>query len=269
LRTPAPEHLSPARPAFKAELIVVPCLLLLGAMFNLTLVVAGLKEFIRAAHDLGIAVIFDIVFNHLGPSDLDLWQFDGWWENDLGGVYFYNDWRANTPWGDTRPDYGRSQVRQYLRDNALMWLEEYRVDGLRWDATAYIRNVYGNNNDPANDLPMGWELMRWINHDINSQQPWKINIAEDLRNNPWITKESAAGGAGFDAQWDANFVHPVREAIITHDDGARHMSKVRDAISFRYDNDAFRRVIYTESHDEVANGRLQTVEALSNGSAER
>lgn len=216
---------------------------------------AGLKEFIKAAHNMGIAVIFDVVFNHLGPSDLDLWQFDGWWENDLGGVYFYNDWRANTPWGDTRPDYGRSQVRQYLRDNALMWLEEYRVDGLRWDATAYIRNVYGNDNDPANDLPMGWELMRWINHDINSRQPWKINIAEDLRNNPWITKESAAGGAGFDAQWDANFVHPVREAITTHDDGARHMSKVRDAISFRYDNDAFRRVIYTESHDEVANGK--------------
>jgi 1,4-alpha-glucan branching enzyme len=43
-----------------------------------------------------------------------------------------------------------------LRDNALMWLHEYRVDGLRWDATAYIRNVNGNDNEPANDLPDGW-----------------------------------------------------------------------------------------------------------------
>lgn len=215
---------------------------------------SAIKEFIQAAHDLGIAIIFDVVFNHLGPSDLDLWRFDGWYENELGGIYFYNDWRANTPWGDTRPDYGREQVRRFLRDNALMWLEKYRVDGLRWDATAYIRNVHGNNNDPANDLPDGWELMRWINEEVNSRQPWKINIAEDLRSNPWIT-ESSAAGAGFDAQWDANFVHPIRGAMIAHEDGSRHMANIKDALTFRYNNDAYRRVIYTESHDEVANGK--------------
>jgi len=79
------------------------------------------KEFVKAAHNLGIAVIFDIVYNHLGPSDLSLWQFDSWSENNKGGIYFYNDARSQTPWGDTRPDYGRSEVRQYLRDNALMW----------------------------------------------------------------------------------------------------------------------------------------------------
>lgn len=214
----------------------------------------GLKQFIKAAHELGIAVIFDVVYNHLGPSDLDLWQFDGWHENGKGGVYFYNDWQSNTPWGDTRPDYGRSQVRQYLRDNALMWLDEYRVDGLRWDATAYIRNVLGNDGDPANDLFAGWQMMRWINDEINARQPWKIKIAEDLRNNFWITKETAAGGAGFDAQWDANFVHPVRETITSPDDGSRHMAALREAITFRYNN-AFSRVIYTESHDEVANGK--------------
>ena len=57
------------------------------------------KRFIRAAHDHGIAVIVDVVFNHLGPSDLDLWRFDGWAEDDGGGIYFYNDERASTPWG--------------------------------------------------------------------------------------------------------------------------------------------------------------------------
>ncbi len=106
----------------------------------------------KAAHAHGIAVLVDVVYNHFGPGDLDLWQFDGWSENGMGGIYFYNDWRAKTPWGDSRPDYGRGEVRQYLRDNALMWLEEYRVDGLRWDSTLYIRNVEGNNNNPANDL---------------------------------------------------------------------------------------------------------------------
>jgi 1,4-alpha-glucan branching enzyme len=49
---------------------------------------AGLKELIKAAHALDMAVIFDVVYNHLGPSDLSLWQFDGWHENDKGGIYF-------------------------------------------------------------------------------------------------------------------------------------------------------------------------------------
>ena len=99
----------------------------------------GFKAFIEAAHRSGIAVILDVVYNHFGPSDLDLWRFDGWSENDKGGIYFYNDWRSDTPWGDTRPDYGRSEVRQFIRDNALYWLDEYHLDGLRFDMTLYIR----------------------------------------------------------------------------------------------------------------------------------
>ena len=217
----------------------------------------ALKQFIKAAHGLGMAVIFDVVYNHLGPSDLDLWQFDGWHQDGKGGIYLYNDWRATTPWGDTRPDYGRGEVRQYLRDNALMWLEEFRIDGLRWDATAYIRNVYGNNADPAHDLSDGWSLMQWVNDEIKTRQPWKISIAEDLRNNPWLTKDTGVGGAGFTTQWDAGFVHPIREALVSWDDASRDMYAVRDAISHHYNNNSFERVIYTESHDEVANGRAR------------
>jgi 1,4-alpha-glucan branching enzyme len=186
-----------------------------------------------------------------------LWQFDGWSENDKGGIYFYNDLRSHTPWGDTRPHYGRPEVRQYLRDNALMWLEEYRIDGLRWDATAYIRNVDGDNADPARDIPEGWELMRWINSEIKVREPWKISIAEDLRNNEWITRDTQAGGAGFDTQWDAAFVHPIRSAIIASDDERRSMEAVRDAICHRFNEKPLQRVIYTESHDEVANGKAR------------
>lgn len=222
----------------------------------------ALKELIKAAHGHGIAIIFDVVYNHFGPSDLDLWQFDGWHENNKGGIYFYNDLRSKTPWGDTRPDYGRPEVRQFLRDNALMWLEEYRGDGLRWDATAYIRNLYGDNNDPERDIPAGWELMRRINDEIHSRQPWKISIAEDLRNNEWITKDIGAGGAGFDGQWDAGFVHPIRRAIISPDDASRNMQAVRDAIVHRYNGDPFQRVIYTESHDEVANGKARVPQEI-------
>ncbi|HXF64705.1 MAG TPA: alpha-amylase family glycosyl hydrolase, partial [Caldilineaceae bacterium] len=59
----------------------------------------ALKHFVRELHRNGLAVILDVVYNHFGPSDLDLWRFDGWSENDYGGIYFYNDWRAENPWG--------------------------------------------------------------------------------------------------------------------------------------------------------------------------
>ncbi len=225
-------------------------------------------QFIEMAHGHGIAVIFDVVYNHLGPSDLDLWQFDGWSENGKGGIYFYNDERSKTPWGDTRPNYSRNEVRQYIRDNALMWLEDYRVDGLRWDATAYIRNVSGSDNDPAHDLPEGWSLMQWINDEIDTRQPWKISIAEDMRDNEWLTKRTGEGGAGFDAQWDADFVHPVRAALTAPTDDARDMIAVQEALQHYYNGDAFRRVIYTESHDEVANGKTRVPAEIDGENAE-
>lgn len=224
------------------------------------------KAFVKAAHERRIAVILDVVYNHFGPSDLDLWRFDGWGEGDGGGIYFYNDHRGETPWGHTRPDYGRGEVRQYIRDNALMWLHEFHVDGLRWDATAYIRNIYGND-DPAHDLPDGWGLMQWVNNEIRELAPNNITIAEDLRNNEWLVKDTGAGGAGFGAQWDANFVHPVRAAIITGDDAARDLEAVRNALLARYEGDAFKRVIYTESHDEVANGKARVPEEIWPGNS--
>ena len=223
------------------------------------------KQFVKAAHEHGIAVIVDVVYNHFGPSDLDLWQFDGWSENDKGGIYFFNDRRSHTPWGDTRPDYGRDEVRQYLRDNALMWFEEYHADGLRWDAIPYIRNIEGRDTDPANDIPEGWSLMQWINEEIKQRFPGKISIAEGMLNNAWVTKNVEDGGAGFNAQWDSEFVNPVRHAVIVLDDGSRDLQAVSRAIEYRYDLDVFRRVIFTESHDEVANGRSRVPEEIRPG----
>lgn len=224
------------------------------------------KAFIDAAHEHEIAVLLDVVYSHIGPQDNALWQLDGWNENDKGGIYFYNDYRSSTPWGQ-RFDYGRGEVRQYLRDNALMWLEEYRLDGLRWDATTSIRNVHGYNADPGGDIPDGWSLMQWINQEKNARQPWKISIAEDLAGNQRITQPVSEGGAGFDAQWDAHFVHPLRAALITPDDAGRNLYDVAEALRARYNGDAFERVIYTESHDEVANGKRRLPEEIYPGQA--
>nr|WP_256386192.1 alpha-amylase family glycosyl hydrolase [Singulisphaera sp. GP187] len=157
------------------------------------------KKFVKQAHKLGIAVIFDVVYNHFGPGDLHLWQFDSWSENGLGGIDFYNDWRCETPWGNRRPDYGRGEVRQYIRDKAMMWIEYFYVDSLRYDMTLYIRQVRADG-DPGCDLPDGWGLGQWINGEIASQFPGKITIAEDLQNKSWITKDVGAGGAGFGSQ---------------------------------------------------------------------
>ncbi len=220
------------------------------------------KTFVREAHKKGLGVVLDVVYNHFGPSDLDLWQFDGWSENDKGGIYFYNDDRSSTPWGDTRPDYGREEVRRFIHDNAMMWLHDYHVDGLRFDMTPYIRSVDASGMD----LPEGWDLMRWINLSVREQFPGRITIAEDMHQDPMVS-QTGDGGAAFHAQWDSAFVHPVREAVIAQQDEWRSMAALSEAVSTLYNDDAFQRVIYTESHDEVANGQARVPHEIDEGDA--
>jgi len=227
----------------------------------------GFRRFVNAAHERGIAVIVDVVYNHLGTPAADMWDFDGWSQNSKGGIYFYNDWRSTTSWGETRFDYGRGEVREFLRDNALRWLEERFADGLRWDSTGSIRNVYDSNDDPAHDIADGWSLMQWITGLVAQRQPWKICIAEDMKENEWITRDSATGGAGFGAQWGAAFVSTIREAIIGSDDGTRDMDAVAAMIGQRYNGDAFQRVIFTESHDADSNGAQRVPEMIWLGNA--
>jgi len=216
----------------------------------------ALKELVKAAHRHGIAVIQDVVYNHFGPSDLDLWRFDGWSANDKGGIYFYNDDRSATPWGDTRPDFGRPEVRAYIHDNALSWLRDFHMDGLRFDMVPYIYSVDGSDWG----IPDGWRLLRWINSDIHASFPGAVTIAEDLHSRRSVTDDGTAG-ARFSSQWDAQFVHPVREALVGVSDSDRSTTAVVQAVSFSY-GDAFSRVIYTESHDEVANGKARVPQEI-------
>ncbi|MCG2806462.1 MAG: alpha amylase C-terminal domain-containing protein [Propionicimonas sp.] len=219
----------------------------------------ALKSLVKAAHAVGLAVIQDVVYNHFGPSDLNLWQFDGWSENGKGGSYFFNDWRSATPWGDTRPDYGRGEVRQFIRDNAMSWLENYHLDGLRYDMTPYMRSVDAGETN----IPEGWSLCHWINSEVRAKYPHKILIAEDLHSNPAVSS-TGPEGAAFHAQWDAQFVHPVRRAVVAADDAYRSTAEVARAITYSY-GDAFSRVIYTESHDEVANGKARVPQEIDAG----
>ena len=206
------------------------------------------RRFIQQAHEHGIGVILDVVYNHFGPADLDLKRFDGWFdEAHPDGIYFYDKDRISTPWGAPRPDCGRAEVRQFIRDNALFWLDEFHLDGLRLDATAYVRRVHGDSGD----IEDGWNLLRWINSEINRRWPGKLIIAEDMKSEEVVTRRLEHGGLGFDSQWDAGFVHPIRRALAVGRDDDRSLSEVKAAIEHRYGSDALRRVIYTESHDEV------------------
>ena len=220
------------------------------------------KWFVELAHDRGMAVLADVVFSHFGPSDLDLWQFDGWNQNGGGGIYFYQDDRAETPWGP-RPDYGRSEVRQYIRDNFMYWLNEFHMDGYRVDSTAYMHST-----GDGQAIPEGWYLLQYINNEIDATQPWKFITAEDMRGDQSVTNDTAAGGAGFDAQWDPNFVHPIRGSVASAYDSDRDMDAVRNAILYQYSGDAMARIIYTESHDEVANGSTRLPETICPGCAD-
>lgn len=227
----------------------------------------GFLEFVKAAHERGIGIILDVVYNHFGPfiESLDLWQFDGWSDNNLGGIYFYNDWRAHTPWGDTRPDFGRSEVQQYILDTIRMWLNDFHVDGFRVDSTLYIRNAKGNNNDPQNDLPDGWNILKQITSLAHKIKPEARLIAEDSGGNSYITKSQEEDGLGFDAQWEMGFPHAIRQVLKPGDDSERILEPLVDQLTTLYNGQAFQRIVFSDSHDTAGNGAARLNEEITPG----
>lgn len=221
----------------------------------------GLMKFVRECHKRGIGVILDIVYNHF-YGDSDLWQFDGWSENNRGGIYFYNDERGDTPWGG-RPDYGRAEVRQFFLDNVSMWLTDYRLDGLRVDSTIYMRNTAGFSNDPAHDIPDAWYLLQDMNSVAHEINPRVITIAEDFSATEFITKPRNESGAGFDAQWEISFPRALREATGLQYGITQSLASLRFEIERTYNGNAFEKIVFSDSHDTAANGSVRLNEAAA------
>lgn len=152
-----------------------------------------------------------------------------------------------------------------------MWATLYGIDGLRWDATVYVRTYrgIGRPTDPTDDLPEGWSLCQWLNNELRAYKDDFITLAEDFRNNPWIVKQTEDGGAGFSAQWDGAFCQPVRTLLQAVVDSDRNLNQVVEALCNHFGNDdKFNRVIFSESHDEVANGKTRVPSQIDPGTSD-
>ncbi len=227
----------------------------------------GLLQFVKACHEKGIGVIIDVVYNHFF-AESDLWRYDGWSENDRGGIYFFNDERGDTPWGG-RPDYGRPEVRQFILDNVAMWFSEYKVDGLRVDSTIFMRNIEGINDKHELDIPEAWSLLAEINDLAHKINPSALMIAEDNSSNNGIVVKTSDGGMGFDAQWEVGFPHIIRDCLgITHNPDQPALQGMEYELGRTYTGDAFDKVIFGDSHDTAANGSSRINEAVTPGNAE-
>lgn len=205
-----------------------------------------MKYLVDRCHQRGIGVLLDVVYNHMGPGDLagNLLEYDG------GEIYFYppgNGYR-DTPWGP-RLDYGRVEVRDFIRDNARTWLEEYHLDGLRVDATDFIK---------VNEE--GWRVLKDIAQTADTVSPKAIVIAEQLPNDPAVTRPIAQGGAGLDAQWNDLFHDNLRQALGAAAFGDPSMAAIAAGVNHFAFPSGTNVVNYIESHDEAANqGRVPKV----------
>jgi maltooligosyltrehalose trehalohydrolase len=159
----------------------------------------GLKRLVDACHSRGLAVILDVVYNHLGPEGNYLHAF---------GPYFTDRYR--TPWGDAVnfDGPGSDPVRHYFISNALYWITEYHMDALRLDA---IHGIYD-----FSALHILQELTGAV-HRLGSALGRRVHvIAECDLNDVRVIKPSQSGGYGLDAQWNDDFHHALR-TVLTSD----------------------------------------------------
>jgi len=205
----------------------------------------ALQSFVQEAHARGIAVILDVVYNHL-TSQNPLCAFDGGDLDGCGGIYFYEDEYPDTPWGP-RFDYDHPEVRAYLQDNARLWVDTFHVDGFRWDSTGNIRATNHGQGDP---IPSGEQFLRETHDTLREAYPGLLSIAEDLSGNALLTRPVTEGGYGFDAQWDAGFHASVVEQLALAGPGKPSVQTLREALEGGGDR-PYERVIYTESHDST------------------
>jgi maltooligosyltrehalose trehalohydrolase len=220
----------------------------------------GFKRFVDACHAHRLAVLLDVVYNHLGPSGNYLGRY---------GPYFTN--RYQTPWGEAVnfDDAKSDEVRRFFCDNALMWLRDYHVDGLRLDAVHAFMDSSAVHFLERLSAEVD-ELEAIVGRHL-------VLIAETDQNDPRIIRSREAHGYGIDAQWSDDFHHALhtvltRERSGYYEDFGR-LSHLATAIRYAYvyaghpsdhrerrhgrplpaDVPGWRFVVAAQNHDQIGN----------------
>jgi 1,4-alpha-glucan branching enzyme len=215
-----------------------------------------LRYLIDECHRAGLGVIMDWVPAHFPKDDFALRRFDG------TALYEHEDPRRgeHPEWGTLIFNYARREVRNFLVANALYWLEEFHVDGLRVDAVASM--LYLDYSRPAG----GWvpnrfggredldavEFLQTLNATIQEEHPGCFTIAEESTSWPRVTGPVREGGLGFTFKWNMGWMHDTLRYFSTDPVYRRyHHEQLTFAMLYEYSE----HFIMPLSHDEVVHGK--------------
>jgi len=224
----------------------------------------GLRRLINRLHEAGIGVILDWVPAHFAKDSWSLGQFDG------TALYEHVDPRRgeHPDWGTFIFNTARTEVRNFLINNALYWLEEFHVDGLRVDAVAsmlyldYSREdgEWVPNEDGGNDNRENVSFLQELNTVIGAEFGDVLMIAEESTAWPGVTHPTDAGGLGFSHKWNMGWMHDTlnyahREAV--------HRRYHHGELSFNMLYTYGERYVLPLSHDEVVHGKGSLLARMS------
>jgi 1,4-alpha-glucan branching enzyme len=215
-----------------------------------------LRHLIDRLHQAGIGVIIDWVPGHFPKDAFALARFDG------TALYEHADPRRGEQpdWGTYVFNFGRSEVRNFLVANALFWLEEFHVDGLRVDAVASM--LYLDYSRPAGQwLPNKFggrenleavAFLQEVNATVYKRVPGVVTIAEESTAWPGVTRATYLGGLGFGFKWNMGWMHDTL-SYIEHEPVHRqyHHNEMTFSMMYAYSEN----FVLPISHDEVVHGK--------------
>ena len=221
------------------------------------------KYLVDRAHQAGLGVIMDWVPGHFCNNDEGLRRFDGpnLYESD-------NPQRAeNRQWGTTNFDYGRTEVQSFLISNALFWLEEYHIDGLRIDAVANMLYLnYGREEgewqpnrygDTGNLEAM--EFLKKLNMAVFKYHPGALMIAEESTAWPLISKPVHVGGMGFNYKWNMGWMNDALQYMSLDPIYRKwHQDKLTFSLMYAFSEN----FILPLSHDEAVHGKCSLLSKM-------
>ncbi|WP_025157488.1 1,4-alpha-glucan branching protein GlgB [Leifsonia aquatica] len=215
-----------------------------------------LKHLIDRLHQAGIGVIMDWVPGHFPKDDWALARFDG------EALYEHPDPRRgeHKDWGTYIFDYGNSQVRNFLVANALYWLEEFHVDGLRVDAVAsmlyldYSRNAgeWEPNIHGGRENLEAIGFLQEVTATAYKRNPGTVMIAEESTSYSGVTAPTSSGGLGFGLKWNMGWMHDALQYM--HED-PMWRSYHHNELTFSFVYAWSENFLLPISHDEVVHGK--------------